>query len=199
MRVATKPPDRYQKAAMRLLLLFLAMACARGSVGQSLRAGTSALESNKASILLAATLPSQLRLSISDAYLDINVSDPAQKSPVVAWPITSSWVLNSSSTHVELVAFFDSPTAALADSAGDAIPASRVLGGLTESGLMPFTETSRAGTANASRILFRQPISRMNVSDSRTDTLRIQINLINDLGAPPGEYRGTLHLRLIAF
>jgi hypothetical protein len=199
MRLTINRRISCRKAFVGALLLSLGLACAPRSNGQSVPSGNSAGDSNKASIMLAATLPSQLRLSLSDALLDIKVSDPAQRSTIVALPVTSSWVLDASCTNVELVAFFDSPMSALSDSAGDVVPANHVLGGLTEDDMMPFTETGRTGTASASRTMFSQSISRSNVSSSRTDTLQIQLNSITDLGAPAGEYRGVLHLRLIAF
>jgi len=176
------------------VVLAVALAC---SASEAQSTGKDSARDNQASILLTATLPSQLRLSLSDAFLDINISDPTQPSATAALPVTSSWVLDASSSQVELVAFFDSPVSALTDGAGDFIPANHVLGGLTAGDMQPFAEISQAGAA--SRILFRQSISRANVSASRSDTLNIQVMPISDLGAHDGDYRGVLHLRLIAF
>jgi hypothetical protein len=159
----------------------------------------SSLHSSKAAIQLNATLPAQLRLSLSDINLDIKVSDPTQSSTVVAVPVTSSWVLDTTSNNVELVGYFDSPAAAMSDNQGHSIPANHVLGGLAEESLTPFVESSRVGTANASRTFFRQQISQHNVADTRTDTLNIQLSRIDDLGAPAAEYRGILHLRLVSY
>lgn len=156
-------------------------------------------QSGKGMILLSATLSSQLRLSLSDVDLDVQVSDPARKSAVISVPVTSSWVLGSNSNSVDLVGFFDSPAAALTDDAGHAIPTSHVLGGLAADEMMPFSETTSAGNASASRVFFRQSISRQNVNASRNDTLKIQVSRVDDLGAPAGEYRGVLHLRLISY
>ncbi|HXM69164.1 MAG TPA: hypothetical protein VN911_20720 [Candidatus Acidoferrum sp.] len=155
--------------------------------------------SGSAPIALQATLPSALTLSISNVLLNIPVDDPGEPSEIVAVPITSSWILNSSTVGVELVAYFDSPGQALSDEANHVIPADRVLGALNDEHLAPFVETSREGTAGASRTLFRQPISRGNTRGSRADTIRIQLKSIADLGAPQGNYRGILNLRLVSY
>ena len=159
----------------------------------------SGLNSSKGSIQLIAVMPAQLRLSLSEVSLNIKVSDPSQSSAVVAVPVTSSWVLDSTANNVELVGFFDSPAAAMLDNAGHAIPANHVLGGLSGENMTPFVETSRIGTANASHTFFRQSISQRNVADTRTDMLNIQLSRIDDINAPAAEYRGVLHLRLVSY
>ena len=148
--------------------------------------------------MLSATLSSELRLSLSDVQLALNISDPDQRSGVMAIPITSSWVVGSETNSVELVGFFDSGIAAMSDGTGHNIPADHVLGGLTEGGMLPFNGTS-PGNGNAGRTFFQQPISRLNVSSSRTETLKIQTLPIADLDLPAGEYHGVLHLRLISY
>jgi len=159
----------------------------------------SPLHGGSAAIQLNATMPAQLRLSISDINLDIKVSDPTQSSEVVTVPVTSSWVLNTATSSVELVGFFDSPAMALSDNRGHVIPADHVLGGLEEGNMKAFVESNQVGNANASRTFFHQRISRENAVDKRTDKLNIQLNRIDDLGAPASEYRGTLHLRLVSY
>lgn len=187
-----------RKLAVLAALFFAALpVSAQSLLANSVR--DRGLSSNKAVIMLAATLPPELRLSISSVQLDIKVNDPAQKSAVLEIPVTSSWVLNSEANHVELIGFFDSPAAALTDGAGHAVPSSRVLGGTTAGDLLPFDESSSIAPASASHTFYQQRISRDNIVNRRTDVLRIQLAPINDLGAPAGEYRGVLHLRLIAY
>jgi hypothetical protein len=154
---------------------------------------------SRAAIRLVATLPAQLRLSLADINLEINVADPTQASQVVSIPVTSSWVLDTTTNSVELVGYFDSPESALTDNQGHFIPANHVMGALAGESMAPFVETSRVGTANSSRTFFRQQISRQNVTDSRSDTLNVQLDRVDDLGAPAGEYRGILHLRLVSY
>jgi len=151
-----------------------------------------------ATIQLSATLPTQLRLNISDIDLNVEVSDPGQSSKVIAVPLVSSWVLSSSSNGVQLVGFFDSGEAAMSDGAGHAIPTTHVLGGLNQEGMSPFIEPGPAGPTS-SLTLFREKIGHANVVGFRSDTLRIQLEPISDLGMPSAEYYGTLHLRLFAF
>ncbi|HSS96463.1 MAG TPA: hypothetical protein VLK33_05520, partial [Terriglobales bacterium] len=99
----------------------------------------------------------------------------------------------------ELVGYFDSPASALVDNAGHAIPANHVVGAVAEGEMLPFIESNRSGVSNASRVLFRQDISPINVVGSRSDTLRIRLNRIDDLGLPLAEYHGVLRLRLISY
>jgi hypothetical protein len=159
----------------------------------------SKLHSGNAAIQLNATLPATLRLSLAEINLDIKVSDPTQSSEVVTVPVTSSWVMSTTTSNVELVGFFDSPAAAMSDSKGHIIPANHVFGGLSARDMKPFVESSQVGAANSSRTFFHQRITRQNVVDKRTDMLNIQMSRIDDLGAPASEYRGILHLRLVSY
>jgi hypothetical protein len=146
-----------------------------------------------------AYLPATLRLSISSSNLDFAVLDPAQPSAMVRLPVESFWNLNSSTSGVQLVGYFDSPRSALSDGAGHKIPSNHVMGGLAGSPSAPFTETTSVGTTAAGRVFFQQAIGKGNVSGSRTDLLQIKVEGIADLGAPEGNYHGVLHLRLVAF
>ena len=85
------------------------------------------------------------------------------------------------------------------DSAGHSIPADHILGSLVGDAMLPFVETSRLGTTNASRTLFHQQITRLNVTGTRADKLQIQLSRIDDLGMPSAEYCGVLHLRLVSY
>src|SRR5262249_55066481 len=114
----------------------------------------SAVKSAHGGIQLTAVIPPQLKLSVTDIPLDIEVTDPSQNSHVFSIPVTSSWALDSSTSHVELVGYFDSPTAALVNNAGHAIPGDHVLGGLASDEMRPFIENSHTGTGNANRTLF---------------------------------------------
>ena len=162
-------------------------------------AATSKINSAQAGITLNATLPPQLKLSIAEVNLDIRVDDVTRNSAIVAVPLISSWALDSSTNKVEMVGYFDSPERALSDEAGHMVPSSHVVGGISQEEMLPFTETSRIGSSNASRTLFRQEISAANAVSSRSDMLHIQIGRIDDLGLPPAEYRGVLHLRLVSY
>ena len=162
-------------------------------------AATSQISSARAGIQLVATMPAQLKLSISEVNLVVRVDDVSQSSKAVSVPITSSWVLNSSMSKVEMVGYFDSEVGALMDNIGHTVPADHVIGGISQDQMFPFVESSRVSPSNASRTFFRQDISDANFVSSRTDILQIQVRRIDDLGLPPAEYRGVLHLRLVSY
>jgi hypothetical protein len=156
------------------------------------------LSGKPALIALIASLPPSLTLNVSEIQFNIKITDPNQDSSIMALPVTSSWVLNSTTTSVNLVAYFQSQQA-LSDSLNHFVPADHVMGGLNSEPLLPFEETSSEGRVGSSRNLFREPISAGNYRNCRTDTLRIQVRGIADVGAPEGNYRGILHLRLTAY
>jgi hypothetical protein len=138
-------------------------------------------------------------LSVSAAKLNVVVLDPVLGSAEMSVPVTSSWTLNTSTSAVELVAYFESPNRAFEDENNDRIPSSRVFGCLNNEVMMPFAQTAQIGTPGAARVLFDQPISRTAMVGTRDDTLRIKVGNIADLGLQPGVYHGTLHLRLTAY
>src|SRR5262249_45035509 len=142
-----------------IFIVFIVFSFYIGTTPQT-AAATSKITSARAGIILTATLLPQVKLSISEVSLDIRVDDASRNSAIVAVPVTSSWSLNSAS-KVELVGYFDSPASALADNANHAIPASHVIGGFSQDGMLPFTDTSRIGSS-ASRTLFQQRISAEN-------------------------------------
>jgi hypothetical protein len=115
----TRRPDlRWMWFAKPFVVLILSLpgvlVCAQDCHGNSclplgLPAITGSTFSGPAVIGLLATLPATLTLSISSVDLNIPVTDPTAASAVVSVPVSSSWTLNSSTTNVELVAYFDSP------------------------------------------------------------------------------------------
>jgi hypothetical protein len=152
------------------------LATKRGSVGITLPAGTTA------------TLPGDLVTGANDF------------APL---PVVTSWNLDPSRTGaVRLVAFFETPTRALAAELG-AIPASSVLGRVPTGGpksFAPFTgspvSTAQGplGAAGGTLVLFAQPIAGGNAVGSRTDELQMRIDLSGLPDLPPGTYTGTLNL-----
>lgn len=191
-------------AALGCTLLVLvvsakAQTLSSGTFSPGLAPGEAAISSTVAPIGLFAILPSSVGLSISTVHLNVPVTDPNVPTSTIDVPVTSFWHLSSSSTAVELVAYFDSPQQALADAQGDSIPSSRVQASLAGQPLTPFIESSSVGTAGASRILYHQTIARDNLSASRSDLMQIRVDRIADLSLPSGVYQGTLHLRMVAY
>lgn len=152
-----------------------------------------------APVSLLAVLPPSVSLSISTVHLQVTVKDPNVPTEVVRVPVTSAWHLGTSSTTVELLAYFDSPQRALTNAEDHSIPSSRVLGGLSGRPLLPFTESSSAGSTGGSRVLYRESISQNNYTGARSDTLEVGVDRVADLSDTAGVYEGILHLRMIAY
>lgn len=198
-KTGTRPRRDGRSVARVVFALMLVGGTSQGQTATAAKTASTGISSGSAQIALMAYLPTTLRLSISSINLDVAVLNPAQPSALVSVPVNSSWNLNSSSSSVQLVGYFDSQESALSDGAGHAVPSNHVLGGLAGSPSSPFNETTSVGTPGASRVFFQQPIGKGNVSGSRIDVLQIGIGAIADLGAPEGNYHGILHLRLVAF
>lgn len=197
-------PRPEQSAFLRIagsVLVFISVAtlsAAAQSVGARTVPGSS-FASSRATVALLAMVPPKLSLSISSVPLEILVTDPTQKSPLVTVPITSSWNLGSSANGVELIGFFESPAVAMTDSGGHAVASSRVLGGINQTKMGAFSEDTKVGTPGAGRSIFKQSLSPYNRNSSRSDVLYVQVDQIADLGLPSGNYQGLLHLRLTAY
>jgi hypothetical protein len=148
------------------------------SIGVSLPGGT------------AANLPGSLETGLND---------------FAPFPIATAWDVDPAQTaSVSLVAYFESPAAALAGPAE--IPASAVFGRVPTGGpksFSPFTQSARrisgvmAGSAGGTLLLFTQPISDVNPKGGRTDGMQVRIDLSGWHHLPAGTYRGTLNLLAI--
>jgi len=154
------------------------------------------IESRATSVLVTARLPSELRLNTSEIHFEIAVKDPKQFSEILRVHVHSSWVLGTGTSNISLIGFFDERNAAMSDTAGHAIPASYVLGGIDGEAMAPFTEH---GHGNASLTMFRERITPSNIASARADTINLELAPIDLLRLPAAEYQGTLHLRLISY
>ena len=116
--------------------------------------------------------------------------------------ITTTWGGNFCifTCTVNLYAYFSSATAALSGSGSPVvdIPSSEVLGRVP-SGLpttyTAFTQSNPLGGAGASLELFTQSFTLYTGGGSRTDSLSLEINLINQPQLPAGAYIGTLYIQ----
>jgi hypothetical protein len=121
------------------------------------------------------------------------------------FPIATTWDVDPAETaSVSLVAYFESPAAALAGPA--AIPSSAVFGRVPTGGpksFAPFTQSGRringgvVGSTGGTLRLFTQPIGEANAKGSRTDGMQVRIDLSGWHHLPAGTYRGTLNLLAI--
>jgi hypothetical protein len=121
------------------------------------------------------------------------------------FPIATTWDVDPAETaSVSLVAYFESPAAALTGPAE--IPASAIFGRVPTGGpksFSPFTQSSRqmsgggVGSTGGTLLLFTQPISDANAKGGRTDGMQVRIDLSGWHHLPAGTYRGTLNLLAI--
>lgn len=116
--------------------------------------------------------------------------------------ITTQWNLTSVVGVVNLVAYFSSPAAALANGA-NLLPASRMQGRVATGSpraFTAFTQNGQAGIGNpgASLTLFRQlVVSPFNNVAQRIDDLELQLDLRGLPALTPGTYAGTLFIRAV--
>ena len=121
---------------------------------------------------LAAPVAAQVGLSSSARTVVLTATKPGSVGitlpggSAATLPIETSWDLDPSRTSaVSLVAFFQSPGAALV-----------------------------AGVAGGTLVLFSQPISVESAAGRRTDQLQMRIDLTGRPDLPAGRYQGTLNL-----
>lgn len=184
---------------MLSILLLAVLALGAEARAQTYGSDGMAVSRAVAPIKLIAILPSSASVSIPNVHLELSVKDPNVPTEIQRVPVTSSWHLDLSSTAVELVAYFSSTDRALVNRQEQAIPSSHVEAALEGQPLKPFTETTNAGPAKGSRLLYHQALSRRNLSASRDDIIEIRVDRVSDLGIPAGVYDGTLCLRMVAY
>ena len=124
-------------------------------------------------------------------------------SPVA---IETAWDLDPARTAgVSLVAYFETPSAALAGP-GVTIPSGLVYGRMATGGVAgfaPFTgDGARAGEGAAGRaggslVLFTEPVAAGAAAGARSDRLEVRVDLTGWTALPAGEYRGALNLLAI--
>lgn len=124
--------------------------------------------------------------------------------------ITTQWNVQPGQTaSVRLVGYFTSPSAALSNGAGDAIPSSEIEAQMSTVAGMPWTAftqgpivagTTSIGTPGATVLFWTVPITGVNKVSSRADQLALRLNTTSrSTAVGVGTYSGTLHLRAVAF
>ena len=162
------------------------------------QSGWSQLNSNPANVVLTATLLESLTVVALPSAVDFNLAPGGEaigSSPVT---ITTTWILGVTRTVVNLHASFSSSTVALTDGSTHNIPSANVFGQVT-TGTAPsftaFTQTAPFGAAGAGLKLISQPLTVINLTSSRTDTLNLKIDLTSGPNLPAGVYVGTLNIQ----
>lgn len=158
-----------------------------------------ALDSNTANVSMNATLAPSLTVALtSGSSVNFTVVNGSTSNGDVPAVLQTSWNVNpSSTTQVKLYGYFDTPTAALSDGAGNDIPSSKVEGRMTSGSVASFTsfgQTNALGPAGGSLLLFSENVTGANKIKTRTDNLELRINLTGTT-LPAGTYTGTLRIQ----
>ena len=169
----------------------------------ALAGGSNALcqiNSTSATVSLTATLGETLTLSATPANLTFTLAAGTAATGSAPIAITTSWVLKTNRSAVNLYAWFTTPSAALTDGAAtpNNIPSSDVFGQMTTgtpASYTAFTQTNALGTASGGLALFSQSITSTNRAGTRSDNLNLKIDLTNEAQLPAGTYNGTLTLQ----
>ncbi len=160
--------------------------------------GWSQLNSNPANVVLTATLLESLTVVALPAAVDFNLAPGGEAVGSTPVTITTTWLLGSNRTIINLHASFSSSTVALTDGLTHNIPSANVLGQVT-TGTAPsftaFAQTTPFGAAGAGLKLFTQAVNVSNLTSTRTDTLNLKIDLTSGPSLPAGVYVGTLNIQ----
>jgi hypothetical protein len=181
-----------KKNALKVLFLWVVAAALVASPA-------AAVDSGVASVSLNASLPAALTVSVvSGSSVNFTLANNAIATGDVPVQVQTSWNVNPGlTTSVKLFGYFDTPTAALTDGAGNNIPTSKVEGRMTTGDVgsfTPFTQTNSLGTAGGSLKLFEETVTGANKIKTRTDNLELRINLTGTT-LPAGTYAGVLRLQ----
>jgi hypothetical protein len=180
---------RTTKRMSEVMLVASAVALAPAALGQ--------LNSSTATITLNATMGETLTISASPTTASFTLVPGGAATASAPVAITTTWVLASGRSTVELDAYFASATAALTDGTNN-IPSAHVLG-LVSTGsptsYTAFTQSAALGTASAGLQLFTQTLTSGTMSSTRTDNLSLKIDLTSQPTLPSSTYTGSLILQ----
>lgn len=182
-----RPPFR----ALRLQALFSVLASALVLHGQAYRVRPQPPPKSDLALFGA--------VSVSASPSSLNFALVPRSTAMATAPvsITTTWQLLGVAPTLNLYAYFTNPHAALGDDRvpPDVIPSSAVLGqmiGGAPAAFTPFTEAVPASTAG---LILLKGAAASNFFGSRTDVLRLEINLSSLPDLPAGTYTGTLTLQ----
>ncbi|WP_260739670.1 hypothetical protein [Tunturiibacter lichenicola] len=183
------------KATSLFKILFVALTLIPGS-----QLAFAQLNSNTASVTLNATLAESIGVSATPTTVNFALPTvPGTALGSVPVVVTTTWSLAVGRANVILVASLSSPTAALtyAGPPVSNIPSSAVLGedllGLPTT-YTAFTQTDALGTAGAGLQIYTVPLTALNRSFVRVDSLLLEINTTG-LTLAAATYTGTMTLQ----
>lgn len=176
-----------------MLLLGMAELFALAAGAQAVRVNRqriSALPDAKSGSLTVAVSPSSMSFSLVSGGVAAGTA-PAN--------VTTTWsgTICQGTCTMDLYAYFTSPTEALSGgSPAVYIPSSEVLGQMTTGTPTTMTAFTQSGpVAGGSLLLFSQSIVLRSGNGSRTDTLKLEINLSSQRQLPAGTYSGTVYIQ----
>jgi hypothetical protein len=156
------------------------------------------LNSNEATVTLSADLLESLSVVVLPGLVNFNLTSGSATNPgSTAVVVTTSWAFTLTRTSVKLYAYFTSASAALVHTQpGNTvdIPSSRFHVAVNGGAAQALNQTVAFGGASAGVQLYNQPLTILNISGSRADTLTFNIDLSSYV-LPVDTYTGTLRLR----
>jgi hypothetical protein len=182
---------RISRAVFRLVVAVLLTALSGSATAQVENSGAQ-------TIVLTATVPESLTLSLSASALTFSLTAGAARNPGnVTITATTAWVLKRGRPNVALYAYFTNAAAALTDGAGNNIPSSAF--GISDNG-QPYRllrRTVQFSGARAGRQLAIVAITDANRSGNRTDVMAFNIDLSTGTlpQLPAAVYTGTLNIQ----
>lgn len=176
-----------------------------GALRPTASAAQAGTRSGQANVTLSATRNTRIALTLlSGGSLTLPTIVDGQLNTFAGRArLRTEWTLQPFVTNgIALVAYFGSPTAALANGAA-AIPASRVRARLNADAFQSVNgaPVGGVGTAGGSLGLFAVDFGFLNLFNTRgdrTDELEVQLDLRGAAPLPAGTYSGTLTLRAVA-
>lgn len=150
------------------------------------------LNSGPSTVALNATLGESLTLAVSPTSVTFALSPSGTSNGNSPVSITTTWVLGSSRTSLNVYAYFSSTTA-LSDSLGHNIPTTNFNGSVNGGGYASFTGSTGPFGANAVTVYSLSSLTGV-FNSSHSDNLGLQINTTG-LGLPAGTYTGTLNVQ----
>lgn len=192
-------PTRSPKCGAILPIALLALVAVAPAAGAQ-----SGLTSNIATVPLTASKATAISVVVTAGASQSlpNLLDNAVNTFPSTVSITTSWDLHPSVGTLSLVAYFTTPTQALANGT-DVIPAAWMRGRVATGAPTTFTAFTQGavngvGSAGGSLQLFQFSIVGNNRTGSRSDALELQLDLTGRAPLTPGTYAGTLNIRAVA-
>jgi hypothetical protein len=152
-----------------------------------------ALNSGPTTVALNATLAESLTLAVAPTTVTFTLVPSGTANGNSPVTITTTWVLGTGRTSLNVYAYFTSTTA-LTDAGTDIIPTSKFNGSVDGGAYSPFTGGAGSFGAN-SKVVYNRVIGGAGTFNaSHADTLGLQIDTTG-LNLPAGSYAGTLNIQ----